>query len=69
MVAWWDVSEYELLQRDAREQFRIGGAEQAEPIPVFGFEGSIEAADRDAARWESAHAVDLYDLNSDGEPF
>ena len=32
---------------------------------AFGFEGSLEAANRDAA----LHPGDIYDLNSDGEPF
>ena len=69
MVARWDLSEYELLQRDAREQFCIVGDELDTP-PVFGFDGSLEAADRDAALWAEACPLDLYDLHDDGrEPF
>ena len=69
MMARRDLSEYELLQRDAREQFHIVGAELDTP-PLFGFAGSLEAADRDAAMRAEACDLDLYDLSDDGrEPF
>ena len=69
MVARWDLSEYELLQRDAREQFRVVGDGLGTP-PVFGFAGSLEAANRDAAMRAEACDLDLYDLSDDGrEPF
>ena len=66
---WWDLSEAELLQRDARDNFRVIRNDRA-ARPVFGFEGSLEAADRDAARRAEACDLDLYDLHDDGrEPF
>ena len=69
MVARWDLTEYELLQRDARKQFHIVGDELDAP-PAFGFDGSLEAADREAAMRAEACALDLYDLHDDGrEPF
>ena len=69
MVARWDLSEYELLQRDAREQFRVIG-DELDTAPVFGFAGSLEAADRDAALRAEACDLDLYDLSDDGrEPW
>ena len=69
MVARRHLTEYELLQRDARDQFRIVGDDLDAP-PVFGFEGSLEAADRDAAMRADACELDLYDLHDDGrEPF
>ena len=70
MVAWWwELSEAELLQRDARDSFRIVRNDSA-PRPAFGFEGSLEAADRDAALRAEACDLDLYDLSDDGrEPW
>ena len=69
MVARWDLSEYELLQRDAREQFHVIG-DELDTAPVFGFARSLEAADRDAALRVEACDLDLYDLHDDGrEPF
>ena len=69
MVARWDLTEYELSQRDAREQFRVVGDELDTP-PVFGFAGSLEAANREAALRAEACELDLYDLHDDGrEPW
>ena len=69
MAARWNLSEYEALQRDARNSVRIV-RNDGTARPVFGFEGSLEAADRDAAMRAEACELDLYDLHDDGrEPF
>ena len=69
MAVRWNLTEYELVQRDARGQFHIVGDELDAP-PAFGFEGSLEAADQDAAMRAEACELDLYDLSDDGrEPF
>ena len=66
---WWDLSEAELLQHDARDSFRIVRNDST-PRPAFGFEGSLEAADRDAAMRAEVSDLDLYDLSDDGrEPW
>ena len=66
---WWDLSETELLQRDARDSFRVIHNDRVDR-PVFGYEGSLEAADRDAAMRAEACDLDLYDLSDDGrEPW
>ena len=51
------------------EQFRLVSDELDAP-PTFGFDGSLEAADREAAMRAEVCALDLYDLSDDGrEPF
>ena len=66
---WWDLSENGLLQRDARDSFRVIRNDRA-ACPVFGYEGSLEAVDRDAALRAEACDLDLYDLHDDGrEPW
>ena len=63
--------ELRALHQDARaDADAYEDAPPDEPIPLFGYEGSIEAANRDAALHADACALDLYDLHDDGrEPW
>ena len=63
--------EYRALQQDARA-LAVLDADEAddEPAPMFGWAGSLEAANLDAELLAGACPLDLYDLHDDGrEPW
>jgi hypothetical protein len=59
--------EYRPLRHDAP---RLVDADEGEagPILLFGYEGSIEAANRDAEAHAALHPLDAYDLVNEDEP-
>jgi hypothetical protein len=59
--------DYCWLRHDAPRLVTPGEAAY-EPIPLFGFEGSLEAANRDAAMHAALHPMDAYDLVNEDEP-
>jgi hypothetical protein len=59
--------EYRLLRQGAPRLVEPGEA-QSEPVPLFGFEGSIEAANRYTEIRAALHPIDLYDRVNEDEP-
>ena len=63
--------EYRAIERDARALAVLDADEPADgPVPLFGWAGSVEAANRDAELLAGACPLDLFDLHDDGrEPW
>ena len=63
--------EYRAIEQDARA-LAVLDADEADdaPVPLFGWAGSLEAANYDAELLAGACPLDLYDLHDDGrEPW
>jgi hypothetical protein len=65
------ADEYRALHQDACALAVLDADESVdEPVPLFGWAGSVEAANYDAALLAGACPLDLYDLHDDGrEPW